>query len=86
MTSHSNGRAAPAVEVRQLKKTFRGGVEAVKGIDFQVGAGEVFGLLGPNGAGKSTTIAMLTTAIAPNAGPPPSWATTSSSARCRRAA
>jgi ABC-2 type transport system ATP-binding protein len=68
MTSHSNGRAAPAVEVRQLKKTFRGGVEAVKGIDFQVGAGEVFGLLGPNGAGKSTTIGMLTTTIAPTSG------------------
>src|SRR5436190_8335832 len=68
MTSHSNGRVAPAVEVRQLRKTFRGGVEAVKGIDFHVAAGEVFGLLGPNGAGKSTTIGMLTTTIAPTSG------------------
>jgi ABC-2 type transport system ATP-binding protein len=68
MTSHSNGRAAPAVEVRQLKKTFSGGVEAVKSIDFDVAPGEVFGLLGPNGAGKSTTIGMLTTTIMPTSG------------------
>jgi ABC-2 type transport system ATP-binding protein len=58
----------PAIDVRQLRKTYPGGVEAVKGIDFQVVAGEVFGLLGPNGAGKSTTIGMLTTTIAPTGG------------------
>jgi ABC-2 type transport system ATP-binding protein len=68
MTTHSNGRLVPAVEVRQLGKTYRGGVEAVKAIDFDVAAGEVFGLLGPNGAGKSTTIGMLTTTIAPTSG------------------
>jgi ABC-2 type transport system ATP-binding protein len=56
------------VEVNQLTKTYPGGVEAVKGIDFAVAAGEVFGLLGPNGAGKSTTIGMLTTTIAPTSG------------------
>jgi ABC-2 type transport system ATP-binding protein len=56
------------VEVRQLTKTYPGGVEAVKAIDFEVAAGEVFGLLGPNGAGKSTTIGMLTTTIAPTSG------------------
>jgi len=54
--------------VRQLRKTYPGGVEAVRGIDFQVEAGEVFGLLGPNGAGKSTTIGMLTTTIVPTSG------------------
>jgi len=46
----------PAVEVARLRKTYPGGIEAVRGIDFQVAPGEVFGLLGPNGAGKSTTI------------------------------
>jgi ABC-2 type transport system ATP-binding protein len=56
------------IEVRTLTKTYPGGVEAVKGIDFDVGAGEVFGLLGPNGAGKSTTIGMLTTTILPTSG------------------
>src|SRR5438105_1361414 len=57
-----------AIEVRQLTKTYAGGVEAVKGIDFDVAAGEVFGLLGPNGAGKSTTVGILTTTIAPPSG------------------
>src|SRR4051794_36654588 len=56
------------IEVRQLRKVYPGGVEAVRGINFDVGAGEVFGLLGPNGAGKSTTIGMLTTTIAPTSG------------------
>src|SRR3981189_537110 len=80
MALHPHGRSAtvvmaegellvaPAVAVSQLKKTYPGGVEAVKGIDFQVAPGEVFGLLGPNGAGKSTTIGMLTTTIAPTGG------------------
>jgi ABC-2 type transport system ATP-binding protein len=58
----------PAIEVRGLRKTYPGGVEAVKGIDFDVMPGEVFGLLGPNGAGKSTTIGMLTTTVAPSGG------------------
>src|SRR4051795_3695526 len=58
----------PAISVRGLKKTYPGGVEAVRGIDFDVRPGEVFGLLGPNGAGKSTTIGMLTTTILPTGG------------------
>src|SRR6266567_320163 len=58
----------PAIEVIELRKTYPGGIEAVKGIDFAVAPGEVFGLLGPNGAGKSTTVGMLTTTIAPTSG------------------
>jgi len=57
-----------AVQVRDLRKTYDGEVEAVRGIDFDVETGEVFGLLGPNGAGKSTTIGMLTTTIRPTSG------------------
>ncbi|MGZ4172029.1 MAG: ABC transporter ATP-binding protein [Solirubrobacteraceae bacterium] len=59
---------APVVQVDGLRKTYPGGVEAVKGIDFAVAPGEVFGLLGPNGAGKSTTIGMLTTTVTPSGG------------------
>ena len=43
-------------------------VEAVRGIDFTVNRGEIFGLLGQNGAGKTTTIKMLTTLLAPTSG------------------
>src|SRR5215467_11702247 len=56
------------IEVRKLQKVYPGGVEAVRGIDFDVAPGEVFGLLGPNGAGKSTTIGMLTTTVMPTGG------------------
>jgi ABC-2 type transport system ATP-binding protein len=47
-----------AVEVRALRKSY-GGVEAVRGVDFSIETGEVFGLLGPNGAGKTTTVEIL---------------------------
>jgi ABC-2 type transport system ATP-binding protein len=47
-----------AVEVSGLRKAYDG-VEAVRGIDFELHAGEVFGLLGPNGAGKTTTVEIL---------------------------
>jgi len=63
-----NGAGVAAVEVEDLRKTYPGDIEAVKGIDFVVEAGEVFGLLGPNGAGKSTTIGMLTTTVRPSGG------------------
>jgi ABC-2 type transport system ATP-binding protein len=59
--------ATPAVEVLGLAKRY-GDFEAVKGIDFTVGAGETFGFLGPNGAGKSTTIKMLCTLANPTGG------------------
>jgi ABC-2 type transport system ATP-binding protein len=59
-------RAAPAVLAEGLAKHFdgkQGKVEAVRGVDLEVSAGEVFGFLGPNGAGKSTTVRMLTTLL-----------------------
>src|SRR5881396_3664541 len=58
----------PMIQASELRKTYPGGVEAVRGIDFDIEAGEVFGLLGPNGAGKSTTVGMLTTTIMPTSG------------------
>jgi ABC-2 type transport system ATP-binding protein len=58
----------PMVEVTDLRKTYSGGTEAVRGISFEIAGGEVFGLLGPNGAGKTTTVGMLTTTIAPSSG------------------
>jgi ABC-2 type transport system ATP-binding protein len=61
-----NGSAAVVVE--DLHKTYPGGVEAVRGVGFEVGEGEVFGLLGPNGAGKTTTLGVLTTVVRPTRG------------------
>ena len=63
--------AAAAVEAAGLVKTYRsraGTVEAVRGVDLRVEAGEIFGFLGPNGAGKSTTMRMLTTLLSITAG------------------
>jgi ABC-2 type transport system ATP-binding protein len=59
--------ATPAISVTDLAKTF-GEVRAVRGINFEVAMGEVFGFLGPNGAGKSTTINMLCTLSKPSSG------------------
>ena len=47
------------IEVKDLKKTYADGTEAVRGVSFHVKTGEFFGFLGPNGAGKTTTINML---------------------------
>ncbi|TDC93920.1 ATP-binding cassette domain-containing protein [Nonomuraea deserti] len=56
-----------AVAVQGLRKSY-GKVDAVKGVDFEVRPGEVFGFLGPNGAGKTTTISMLCTLVNPTGG------------------
>lgn len=57
----SNTKLSNAIDVRDLKKTYSGGVEALKGLTFDVRQGEIFGLLGPNGAGKSTTVRIIVT-------------------------
>ena len=54
--------------VEELVKIYPGKVNAVKGVNFHVGEGQIFGFLGPNGAGKSTTIKILTTLALPTSG------------------
>jgi ABC-2 type transport system ATP-binding protein len=69
--ARTDGRTAAAVEAEGLVKTYRSRtetIEAVRGVDLRVEAGEVFGFLGPNGAGKSTTVRMLTTLLSITAG------------------
>ena len=70
--------SSPVIEVEELRRTYPVStgivrrrtleVEAVRGISFSVGEGELFGLLGPNGAGKTTTIKMLITLLVPTSG------------------
>src|SRR5688572_33041651 len=59
------------IATHDLVRTFKsrkGVVEAVRGVDLEVGAGEIFGFLGPNGAGKTTTLRMLATLTRPTSG------------------
>src|SRR5437588_2346501 len=68
-TQMTNGsHSVAAISARSLHRTFKGGIEAVRGIDLTVSAGEVFGFLGPNGAGKTTTVRMLCTLLPPTSG------------------
>ncbi len=61
-----------AIETRALGKVYqdpeRGRVEALRGLDLEVRAGEIFGLLGPNGAGKTTTLRILASLLSPTSG------------------
>ncbi|WP_084958613.1 ABC transporter ATP-binding protein [Thermoactinospora rubra] len=56
------------IRTHGLRKTYKGGVEAVAGLDLEVEAGQIAGLLGPNGAGKTTAMRMLATLLRPTAG------------------
>src|ERR1700743_519450 len=68
MTSPAtNGASVPAISVHDLVKNYDE-VRAVRGVNFEVAMGEVFGFLGPNGAGKTTTINMLCTLAKPTSG------------------
>ncbi|WP_147195335.1 ABC transporter ATP-binding protein [Pantoea sp. MBD-2R] len=57
-----------ALELEKLTKTYAGGVQALKGIDLSVEAGDFYALLGPNGAGKSTTIGIISSLVNKTAG------------------
>ena len=57
-----------AIQCRDLRKTYDGKVEAVRGLNLDIEAGECFGLLGPNGAGKTTTIEILEGLLQPTSG------------------
>jgi ABC-2 type transport system ATP-binding protein len=64
----SSASPEPAIAAQALTRVFKGGIEAVRGIDLTVARGEVFGFLGPNGAGKTTTVRMLCTLLPPTSG------------------
>lgn len=57
-----------ALQIKQLRKTYANGVEALKGIDLEVKQGDFIGLLGPNGAGKSTTISIVNSLVRKTSG------------------
>jgi len=57
-----------ALDISGLQKTYKGGVQALKGLDLQVNEGDFFALLGPNGAGKSTMIGIISSLVNPSAG------------------
>ncbi len=57
-----------ALKIKQLHKTFPGGLQALKGVDLEVEQGDFFALLGPNGAGKSTTIGIVCSLVRKTSG------------------
>lgn len=62
------------IEVTDLRRVYGGGFEAVRGVSFSVGRGEIFALLGTNGAGKTSTVELLEGLAPPNGGACGCWA------------
>jgi ABC-2 type transport system ATP-binding protein len=60
--------AAPVIQIAGLSKTYKGGHEALKSVDLEIGKGEIFALLGPNGAGKTTLISIVCGIVTPSGG------------------
>ena len=67
-SQNSNGQPPKALDIEGLEKVYATGVEALKGVDLEIEAGEFYGLLGPNGAGKSTLIHCTTGLAQPTGG------------------
>ena len=66
--AEANTSGESAISVKNITKTFKGGITAVDRVSFEVPKGITFAFLGPNGAGKTTTIKMLTTLLQPTSG------------------
>ena len=58
----------PIIQIENLKKSYAGGVEALKGVDLDIQKGEILALLGPNGAGKTTLISIVCGIVTPTSG------------------
>src|SRR4051795_7204388 len=65
-TATLSNSSSLAIDLAHVAKTYKGKVQALRGITMQVHKGEIFGLLGPNGAGKSTLVKILMTVIKPS--------------------
>ncbi|HZF94948.1 MAG TPA: ABC transporter ATP-binding protein [Allosphingosinicella sp.] len=59
---------APVISIQGLSKTYKGGHQALKSVDLEIGKGEIFALLGPNGAGKTTMISIVCGIVTPTTG------------------
>jgi len=63
-----NATSSPIISIRALTKTYKGGHQALKGIDLDIQPGEILALLGPNGAGKTTLISTICGLVTPSSG------------------
>jgi len=67
-SANLNADSAPALDLHDVEKTYKGKVHALRGVSMQIHPGEVFGLLGPNGAGKSTLLHIICGLLQPDDG------------------